>query len=204
MPCSSPLSFRTCRLLCQVFTAGNLSPPALPSGWLILPTASIQFKWNLWRRVFYLNGLYFYIFIVLDQREMVLVYLIAHLFSVPQWQELCLALSFLLVCTVPKHIGNEMLGKFYLPEILLKNPLFYYVYSENFHCKVTCWTDASGSPLTVRRAHWVREEGALDLSPSGGLESWLHRWQAGGTEARDSLHLRFLIHKVGFKIVPAL
>lgn len=128
--------FRTCQRLCYLW---NAFPQPFPVAGLSSPS-SFQLKWYLWRGAFYLNGLYFYIFIVLLPIWNGFNLLDCSLYTCFQSHDdrNCVWLSFLLFWTVPKHIGNEMLGKFYLPDVLLKNPLFYYVYTENFPYKMPC------------------------------------------------------------------
>lgn len=83
-------------------------------------------------------------------------------------------------CTVPKHSGDELLGKLGHSKIYtsftlisLKTPVFYYLYSENFHNKMLCETNASSSPLRVSRSRWFREGKACGSSEGlDGLECW--------------------------------
>lgn len=99
--------------------------------------------------------------------------LMLYLFSVPQWQESYLPLSFSAFCTVPKHSESEWLGKLghskmHTPFtfILLKNPVFYYVYSKKkkVYYKMPRETNAFSSPLRVSRSHWFREDKACGSS----------------------------------------
>lgn len=101
-----------------------------------------------------------------------LVYLITHFIPAfsPTMTGIIFTTLFSAFCTVPKHSGNEMLGQLGHSKILtsftlisLKNPVFYYLYSENFYCKVPRETNAFSSPPRVSRSRGFREDKLVHL-----------------------------------------
>lgn len=114
--------------------------PALPVAGLLSPFSS-QFKWYRGREASYLKLAFMFMFFTVLLAVWNGLNLSDYSFYTcfqSHNDRNCIYHSFLLFCTLPKHIGNEMLGKFHLLYISLENPLSYYLYSENCYYKTPC------------------------------------------------------------------
>lgn len=131
------------------------------------------FPWCICGRIFYLKLAFVFMFFHgtfsnLKWSCWFMWSLILYLLSVPQWQESYIPLRILLFGLYLSTVGMKCWGKLGHSKIYtsftlisLNNPVFYYLYSENFHNKMPRETNAFSSPLRESVDHVVSERTKL-------------------------------------------